>query len=180
MLVLLCFFALEGGLGPVFRWVFERTFAQDGVAVFEALSFIECLLEVLVFMREVGRCLTGFMCPGCCLCKPACMKCDLGPFFLGWIFVDFGLSLAADRLRNIAEDVKAFTLEIVFDVTQRAQRGTSQGTAVVEPFQELVLHILYLNGGDPRMGFLVPFLGSIFDLFLDSALLVRDVFQRVS
>jgi hypothetical protein len=47
-------------------------------------------------------------------------------------FVDFGLSLAADRLRNIAEDVKAFTLEIVFDVTQRAQRGTSQGTAVVE------------------------------------------------
>ena len=64
-------------------------------------------------------------------------------------FVDFGLSLAADRLRNIAEDVKAFTLEIVFDVTQRAQRGTSQGTAVVEPFQELVLHILYLNGGDP-------------------------------
>ncbi len=56
----------------------------------------------------------------------------LGPFFLGWIFVDFGLSLAADRLRNIAEDVKAFTLEIVFDVTQRAQRGTSQGTAVVK------------------------------------------------
>ena len=47
-------------------------------------------------------------------------------------FVDFGLSLAADRLRNIAEDVKAFTLEIVFDVTQRAQRGTSQGTAVVK------------------------------------------------
>jgi hypothetical protein len=97
----------------------------------------------------------------------------------GESFVDFGLSLAADRLRNIAEDVKAFTLEIVFDVTQRAQRGTSQGTAVVEPFQELVLHILYLNGGDPRMGFLVPFLGSIFDLFLDSALLVRDVFHGV-
>ncbi len=46
--------------------------------------------------------------------------------------VHFGLSLAADRLRNIAEDVKAFTLEIVFDVTQRAQRGTSQGTAVVK------------------------------------------------
>ena len=42
-----------------------------------------------------------------------------------------------------------------------------------------MLHILYLNGGDPRMGFLVPFLGSIFDLFLDSALLVRDVFHGV-
>jgi hypothetical protein len=31
---------------------------------------------------------------------------------------------------------------------------------------------------DPRMGFLGLFFGSIFDLFLDSALLVRDVFQR--
>ncbi len=29
LLVLLCFFALEGGLGPVFRWVFDRTFAHD-------------------------------------------------------------------------------------------------------------------------------------------------------
>jgi hypothetical protein len=57
-------------------------------------------------------------------------------------FVDFGLSLAADRLRNIAEDVKAFTLEIVFDVTQRAQRGTSQGTAVVEPLVGVAVPIL--------------------------------------
>jgi hypothetical protein len=31
---------------------------------------------------------------------------------------------------------------------------------------------------DPRMGFLGLFFGSIFDLFLDAALLVRDVFQR--
>jgi hypothetical protein len=36
LLVLRHFLAFEGGLGPVFRWVFDRTFAQDGVAVFEA------------------------------------------------------------------------------------------------------------------------------------------------
>jgi hypothetical protein len=37
LLVLLYFFALEGGFATTFRPVFDRPFAQDGVPVFEVL-----------------------------------------------------------------------------------------------------------------------------------------------
>jgi hypothetical protein len=42
----------------------------------------------------------------------------ISPCIFALLFaVDFGLSLAADCFLNNAEDVTAFTLEIVFDVT---------------------------------------------------------------
>jgi hypothetical protein len=42
---------------------------------------------------------------------------DFSVHFALHLVVDFGLSLAADCFLNNAEDVTAFTLEIVFDVT---------------------------------------------------------------
>jgi hypothetical protein len=57
LLVLLCFFALEGGFATTFRPVFDRPFAQDGVPVFEVLFLLGvAVLKLPVSMKLGFRC----------------------------------------------------------------------------------------------------------------------------
>ena len=56
----------------------------------------------------------------------------LDPFWDPFLNVHLTAVLTTFGFVSLARDFP----RIVFDVTQRAQRGTSQGTAVVEPFHK--------------------------------------------
>ena len=74
LLVLLYFFALEGGFATTFRPVFDRPFAQDGVPVFEVL-FLQGVARLKLSRVSRGRIYSSrrvsyassacFMRPGC-------------------------------------------------------------------------------------------------------------------